>query len=164
MAKAIYITSSVGLYVCVFVKWRKPFMLVRSVCVSICLSVCAFVCLVVRHVLAKVFPMPFSHFKAISHHSPWNDYVWQDNFEQCNFQGQGQRSRSLRSKSWNHENQFFSKTKNIVFFKLWQMLVLGGVQKRLDFEKNRSRHSGSRSGQRLTFKMTITKTSTYHIV
>ena len=59
--------------------------------------------------------------------------------------GQGQWSSSHWPSLPNHENQFFSESKNIVSLKFWEMVVLIGTHNRLDFGRNRSRHSGSRS-------------------
>ena len=146
MAKAIYIDPSVGLYVTMYV----------------CMYVCMFVSLTLY--FETFFHYNFFITNAVTFIFYHVTYFYEPFLTLKKFQGQGQRSRSWWPDSPNHVNQFFSKSKNIVFFKLGEKLVLGLVHNRLDFGKNRSRHSGSRTGQALTFKMTFTTTSTYYIV
>ena len=77
-------------------------------------------------------------------------------------QGQGQRSRSQWTAKYlnpKHLNQFFSKNKNIVFFKLGEKLLQRGVHNRLDFGENRSRHKKSAPRPYFTLKNDLDTTS-----
>ena len=138
MAKAIYVGRSVGLYVCLYV------------------SLLTFFWRFSFHNFHLTATTPFI-FCPLT-------YFGEPLLILKKFQGQGQRSRSRQPYRSNYVNHFFSKTKNIVFFKLWQLFVLGEVHNRLDFGGNRSRHSGSRSRKAVTFKLTFNTTSTDQVM
>ena len=107
----------------------------------VCWFVCMFVCGFVWHLHFH----RFLYNNYITTNSTFTiyyrvTYYWKTLPSMKKIKGQGQRSRPHWPLSQNHKNQFFSKSKDIVFFKLGEKLVLGGVQNRLDFGKNRSRH------------------------
>ena len=142
MAKAIYVTSSVCLYFCSFVcLWvcLTPFFIAIILCYS-----------TITKSTLNIFCMA--------------GYCSRRHLSMKKLEVKGQWSSLQWPPSPNHKNQFFSKTKNIVFLKFWEMVVLIGVHNRLHFERNRSRHSGSRSRKVLTLKMTINNKLSYHVV
>ena len=144
MAKAIYIGSSVCLFVCLLV----------------CLFVCEFVNICFLEVFSLYLCRALHNLNHISDHCR----LWQDTSSSTSFEGQGQRSRSGWPVSQNHVNQFFSNSFDPIFAKLGEKIALSGAHNRLDFGKDPTNPSGSISGKKVTLKMTLTTISSYPVI